>query len=171
MLCRIKNAGLTIKKSKCQFAMKECVYLGHKIGSGTVTPDTAKVQGIRKFTVSKTKKQVRPFLGLAGYYRKCIPQHSTLAAPLPDFTHKSEPNVVNWTPACEIAFQKLKIALSSSPDLRSPDFTGTFVLQTDASHRGVEAVLSQTGESGHTSVKESGHTSVKKKASPGGELQ
>ena len=46
VLGRIKNAGLTIKKSKCPFAMKECVYLGHKIGSGTVTPDVAKVQAI-----------------------------------------------------------------------------------------------------------------------------
>lgn len=99
VLCRIKNAGLTIKKSKCQFARKECVYLGYKIGSA-VAPEDVKVKAIRHFTVPRTKKQVRSYLGLAGYYRKFIPQYSALATPLSDLTRKSEPNVVNWTSAC-----------------------------------------------------------------------
>jgi len=148
VLKRIQDAGLTAKRSKCQFAMSSCVYLGHRIGSGKVSPDDVKVEAIKQFPSPRTKKQIRSFLGLAGYYRKFIPQYATLAAPLSDLTRKSAPEVVHWTPLCEAAFQSLKTALCSSPVLQSPDLTRPFVLQTDASDRGVGAVLSQAGDHG-----------------------
>jgi len=55
---------------------------------------------------------------------------------------------VNWTPASDIAFRKLKEALCSEPVLKIPDFEKHFTLQTDASDRGVGGVLSQHGEDG-----------------------
>ena len=94
------------------------------------------------------KKQVRSFLGLAGYYRRFIPDFATVAAPLTDLTKSSEPQRVNWTSKCGEAFEKLKAALCSSPVLWSPDFSRSFVLQTDASDVGVGAVLSQRDDEG-----------------------
>ena len=138
-----------MRKHKCQFAMAECMYLGHKVGSGRVAPDDLKVEIIKKYPAPRTKKQVRSFLGLAGYYRKFISNYASLAVPLTDLTRKSAPTEVVWSPECEQAFVSLKTALCSSPVLRSPDFTKHFVLQTDASDRGIGAVLSQYDEMGH----------------------
>lgn len=148
VLERIVNAGLTVKRKKCQFAMAECVYLGHRVGSGKVRPEDLKIKAIQDFDIPITKRQVRSFLGLAGYYRKFIPHYSSLAAPLTDLTRKVAPNEVVWNTTCERAFQALKAALSSSPILQSPDFTKQFLLQTDASDRGVGAVLSQCDQNG-----------------------
>lgn len=87
-------------------------------------------------------------LGLTGYYRKFIPNYASIASSLTDLTRKMEPNKVGWTPACLIAFEKLKSLLCSAPVLHAPDFEREFVLQTDASDRGVGAVLSQVDSTG-----------------------
>ena len=86
------------------------------------------------------------FLGLSGYYRKMIPNYSTIAAPLTDLTTKSAPNKVIWSTKCRTAFQTLKKLLCSPPVLKSPDFSKTFYLQTDASDRGIGAVFSQKND-------------------------
>eukprot|EP00731_Ephydatia_muelleri_P002194 Em0001g2194a len=100
-------------------------------------------EAVADFPRPRTKTQVREFLGLTGYYRRFIPNYATLATPLTDLTKKSAPTQVQWTDKCGHAFGKLKERLCSDPVLGSPDFTRPFILQTDASERGVGAVLSQ----------------------------
>ena len=63
-----------------------------------------------------------------------------------DLTKKSAPNCPVWTNQCEEAFQTLKRLLCSAPVLKGPDFNKPFILQTDASERGIGAVLSQLDE-------------------------
>eukprot|EP00731_Ephydatia_muelleri_P033526 Em0031g34a len=145
---RLRLAGLTAKPQKCQLGMSRCVYLGHVVGSGLVQPERSKMQGVESFPTPTTKKQVRCFLGMTGYYRKFIPDYASIAAPLTDLTKNAAPNQVVWTDRCEGSFQKLKSLLCREPVLRSPDFTKEFVLQTDASDVGVGAVLSQLDEEG-----------------------
>ena len=84
------------------------------------------------------------FLGITGYYRRFIPDFASVAAPAPltDLTKKSAPNIVLWSEECEST-------LCTDPVLISPDLTKRFVLQIDASDRGVGAVLSQLGADGH----------------------
>ena len=139
----LDNAGLTVKPRKCQFAMSTCTYLGHIVGNGEVRPDASKVKAVEDFPVPKSKSQVRAFLGLTGYYRRFIPGYAQTAAALTDLTRKEAPNRVAWTPECQKAFATLQQALCSAAILRSPDFSRQFILQTDASNRGVGAVLSQ----------------------------
>ena len=86
---------------------------------------------------------MRSFLGLTGYYRKCISGYSSTALPPTDLTKKSAPTNASWTDPCETSFVELKRRLTSTPALKSPDLSQPFVLQTDASERGVGAVLSQ----------------------------
>lgn len=145
---RIRQAGLTARAKKCQFGTSTCLYLGHIIGGGRVRPDTAKVIAIREFPTPQSKKDVRSFLGITGYYRKFIPDYSSIAAPLSDLTKKKSPNRVLWSSECDIAFNKLKAALCSPHVLWTPDFEKTFILQMDASERGVGAVLSQLDDEG-----------------------
>jgi len=144
----LRTAGLTAKPPKCQFGMSQCTYLGHVVGNGLVCPEPSKIQSVESFLTPANKKQVRRFLGLTGYYRKFIPDYAKNAAPLTDLTRKNKPNQVLWIAECDMAFQESKSILCSSPVLASPDFTRSFILQTDASERGVGAVLSQCDDNG-----------------------
>ena len=148
ILRRLGQAGLTVKPKKCQIAMSQCTYLGHVVGNGEVRPEESKVKAVEDFPTPKTKKQVRAFLGLTGYYRKFIKNYAEKAMALTNLTRKNAPNNVLWTTACDTAFRELKKALCSSAVLRSPDFRRRFILQTDASNHGIGAVLSQCDDDG-----------------------
>ena len=145
---RLREAGLTVKPKKCQFAMSTCIYLGHVVGNGEVRPDSSKVEAVKTFPIPRSKSQVRAFLGLTGYYRRFIPDYARIAAVLTDLTKKDAPSRVKWTSACHNAFAQLQKILCSAPVLRSPDLSHQFILQTDASNRGVGAVLSQKDDDG-----------------------
>ena len=82
VLQQLRQAGLTAKPQKCQFAMKECVYLGHVVGGGQVKPLPSKVDAVSSYPIPQTKKQVHTLLGLTGYYKKFIPNYAEIAAPL-----------------------------------------------------------------------------------------
>ncbi len=101
------------------------------------------MEAVRSTLRPETKTQVQAFLGLAGYYCCFIPNFSSLAASLTDLTRKGQPEKIQWTPAAEEAFQRLKEALTSAPVLRAPDISCPFLLQTDASDMGLGAILSQ----------------------------
>ena len=149
VLQRLRLAGLTVKTRKCQLGTNKCVYLGYVIGNGEVRPESSKLKAVQEFSVPHTKKGVRAFLGLTGYYRRFIPDYASIACPLTDLTRKSQPsNNVQWSLECDTAFKKLKQALCSNPVLRGPNFDLRFYLQTDASERGIGTVLSQVDSNG-----------------------
>ena len=149
VLSQLREHKLTVKSVKCKFGMRECEYLGHIVGNGQVKPDPKKIIAVENFPKLTTKKQVRGFLGLTGYYRKFIASYASIAIPLTDLTKKALPDKVNWTPECERAFSELKRVLTETPILRNPDFDKEFILQTDASDRGVGGVLSQLDDEGN----------------------
>ena len=101
------------------------------------------VEKIKDAPRPSTKKQVRSFMGLAGYYRDFIPNFAAIAAPLSDLTRKGQPNKVEWGEAQEKAYQTIKSYLTSEPVLRLPDPAKTYFLRTDASNNGIGAVLMQ----------------------------
>lgn len=146
VLQRIRAAGLTINPRKCAVAHQEVQYLGFTIGFGRVKPQVEKMEAIRSFPVPTTKKKVRGFIGLVGWYRKFVPNFSERSAILTDLTKNAAPNKVRWTEECERAFQDLKEAICREPVLHSPDFNKPFILQTDASQNGLGAVLIQERE-------------------------
>ncbi|XP_078242735.1 uncharacterized protein LOC144587127 [Pogona vitticeps] len=148
VLQRLSAAGLTVKASKCQLGSPEIKYLGHMVGGGMIKPLEAKIEAVRDWPRPNTKKKVKSFLGLVGYYRKFIPRFSEIAAPLTDLTRKKADDRIPWTSDCEAAFQRLKEALINYPVLRAPDFDREFIIYTDASNSGVGAVLCQEDENG-----------------------
>ena len=91
---------------------------------------------------------MRSFLGLVSYYRRYIPDFSEIAAPLTDCTGKKYSNKVKWSSECDKAFSALKQRMSSFPILYLPDFSKPFIVQVDASERGLGAVLCQTDDEG-----------------------
>ena len=92
-------------------------------------PMHCQVKAVKECGRPKTKKQVRAFLGLCGYYRRFIPPFSTVANSLTELTRKNKENV-------EHSFNLLKEALTSRPVLTTPDWTRKFIIQTDASATG-----------------------------------
>lgn len=108
VLKRIKTAGLTIRPDKCALAKAETQYLGYVLGHGVVRPQVGKIEAIKNAERPVTKKQVRSFLGLVGWYRRFVPNFSARAVALTNLTKKCHPNKVNWTMDCERAFQDLK---------------------------------------------------------------
>lgn len=139
----LKEAQLTVKKGKCNFGLPELEFLGHRLGRGLRSPTSANTEKITKAPAPKTKKQVRAFLGLTGYYRNFIPNYATIAAPLTDLTRKGTPDVVPWGEMQQRAFVLLKAALASSPILQLPDLEKEYTLRTDASDTGLGAILMQ----------------------------
>ncbi len=143
ILKRIEEAGLTLNVSKCEWARQEANYLGYHLGNGQLRPQVDKVEAIRRSPQPKTKKEVRSFLGLVGWYRRFVPNFASIAAPLTNMLSKTVTNPIPWTDDCETAFNSLKEKMCSSPVLQSPDFSQKFLVQVDASATGIGAVLAQ----------------------------
>jgi len=143
LLTRLRQHNLTVKPSKCKLGYANIEFLGHTLGGGVLGPSQDKVESIKDCKRPASKKEVRSFLGLVGYYRKFIANFSAKAAPLTDATKKGNPNQIEWSEALENAFLTLSNYLSKSPVLRLPDFGKDFVLRTDASATGIGAVLLQ----------------------------
>ena len=89
------------------------------------------------------KKEVKAFLGLTGYYREFILNYAAKAVPLTDLTKKGQSNRIVWSDVQERAYNTLKTELTSSSILLLPDNTKPFTLRTDASDKGLGAVLLQ----------------------------
>ena len=132
----LRQAGLTANPKKCAIGRAEVRYLGYHLGSGQVRPLVDKTAAIATCPRPKTKKEVRRFLGLAGYYRRFIPAFSVLTSPLTDLTRKGASDPVQWTELCQRAFERVKEALCGEPLLFTPNF----------SDRGLGAVLTQQVE-------------------------
>ncbi|XP_073803353.1 uncharacterized protein isoform X2 [Danio rerio] len=140
---RLQSAGLTVNPKKCAVAKRETEYLGYVIGQGMVRPQIGKIQALEKCPVPQTRKDLRSFLGMAGFYHRFIPNFSSRAATLTDMVGTRCPNQLQWTEDKLKAFRDIQGALTTNAVLYNPDFNLPFVVQTDASERGLGAVLLQ----------------------------
>ena len=138
----LKQNQLHVNADKCFICQQRLEYLGHWLSAKGVATDEGKILAIRKWPKPKSIRDIRSFLGLAGYYRKFVKNYASIAAPLFQMTRG---NTLQWTLAAEESFQKLKQSLICTPVLALPDFTQPFVIETDASLVGIGAVLMQNG--------------------------
>jgi hypothetical protein len=130
-----------IKLTKCSFAKQQIAYLGHVISPNGVATDPTKVAAVSSWPTPANCKELRGFLGLAGYYRKFVKNFGVIARPLTDLLKKGV--VFLWTQIHETAFQTLKQSLVSAPVLALLNFAKPFAIETDASSKGIGAVLLQ----------------------------
>ncbi|BHF85374.1 hypothetical protein SprV_1002853800 [Sparganum proliferum] len=145
----LRQAGLTLKPSKCVFLKPRVKFLGHVVSAAGIETDDEKVTQIREWPTPADVTEVRSFLGLASYYRRFIKDYAQIAGPLHKLTQKDVK--FKWTADCTNSFQTLKDKLCSTPILVFPDISndaGKFILDTDASDTAIGAVLSQQQSDG-----------------------
>lgn len=132
-----------VKYSKCAFGQQRIAYLGHVVTAEGVATDPAKIKAVEQWPTPQNVKDVRRFLGLAGYYRRFVRQFGVIARPLFNLLKKGTQFV--WTDNTEQSFQVLKRSLITAPVLALPDFKKQFVVETDACDTGIGAILQQDG--------------------------
>lgn len=150
VLSRFRKHNLRVKASKCCFGADQVLFLGHVVSAAGVHTDPKKIKAVSELAPPKSVEQVRTFLGLAGYYRRFIPNFASLAVPLINLTKKG--SKFRWDTAEQTSFISLKQLLCSAPVLAYPQFDKQFILQTDASDLGLGAVLTQKDTSGYEHV-------------------
>ena len=163
---RLKQYQLKIKPKKSFFFQTEVSFLGHVLSAKGISPNPEKVDKVRDWPIPKTSKEVHSFIGLASYYRRFIPNFAKWSKPLNALImppahqakvrrgemKKSELTEFMWSKECQEGFDALKHALTTAPVLAYPDYTQPFILETDASLKGLGAVLSQKGKDGEVRV-------------------
>ena len=144
VLNKLKLANLTINLKKSQFFREKLKYLGYVVDSKGLHADPEKVDAIKNYPIPTNKKEVRRFLGAASWYRRFIPNFSSLASPLNKLTSQSKKAPpFYWSQEADIAYTKLKDSLVSASVLSCPDYSQPFQIHTDASDYGIGAVLTQ----------------------------
>jgi hypothetical protein len=124
VLQRLRDHKLYAKFSKCEFWFKSVKFLGHTISHYGISVDPSKVQEVMDWKPPKSVHQIRSFLGLAGYYRRFIPDFSRIAKPMTELLKKRVRFV--WSEACEKAFHTLRQHLTSATVLVQPDNSKPF---------------------------------------------
>ena len=137
----LREAGLKMKHSKCDFFKSEIHYLGHLISPEGISPLPNKFDSIRHMPVPNSTKEIKQFLGLTGYYRKFVPRFADISRPLTTLTKKDAK--FKWTSACQKSFERLKEALCGEPVLKYADISKPYTLYTDASKYDWVGVLTQ----------------------------
>ena len=140
----LREAGLKMKRSKCDFFKSEIHYLGHLISPEGISPLPNKLDSIKHMPAPNSAKEIKQFLGLTGYYRKFVPRFADISRPLTTLTKKDAK--FEWTSACQKSFELLKEALCGEPVLKYADTSRPYTLYTDASKYGWAGVLTQPHE-------------------------
>ena len=166
VLNRLKEYGLKLSVEKCKFFQTSVKYLGHIVSQHGVETDPQKIEALKTWPRPQNLKELRSFLGFAGYYRRFIQNYSKIVKPLNDLTvgypplRKSDRSKESsglyykpkelfgnrWTDSCQQAFETIIDRLTTAPVLGFANPKLPYVLHTDASTTGLGAALYQEQE-------------------------
>ncbi|KAM2611843.1 hypothetical protein TB2_031893 [Malus domestica] len=141
ILKRCVETNLVLNWEKCHFMVKRGIVLGHIISEKGIEVDKSKVDLVRYLPSPTSVREVRSFLGHAGFYRRFIKDFSKIAQPLCRLLQKDVS--FEFNEACEKAFKHLKELLTTAPIITPPDWSIPFELMCDASDYALGAVLGQ----------------------------
>ena len=140
---RLHTYNLKLKASKCEFFKPEVTYLGQVVSEDGIKTDPEKIKVLKDWPISKCLKDVRKFLGFAGYYRRFVKGFASVVRPLNDllvgyYTKKPTKRNVpfKWEAPQQQAFDTVIEKLSNPPVLAYADYKLPFKIHTDASCSG-----------------------------------
>nr|GEY22824.1 hypothetical protein [Tanacetum cinerariifolium] len=128
----LSNASATFQN------LMNSIFKKHLRNKDGVKADPQKVEAMVQWLIPKNVKGLRGILRLTEYYRRFVKDYGKLAKPLTELLKKGS---FSWSTEATLAFEKLKLAMSSTPILALPDFDAPFVIGTDTSKREIGAEL------------------------------
>lgn len=141
LLVELGELGYGISAKKAQLSQREVTYLGCTLRDGQRWLIEARKQTVMQIPTPTTSRQVREFLGTAGFCRLWIPGFATMAALLYPLT--KEKGEFTWTKDHQLAFETLKKALLQAPALALPDLSKPFTLYINERNGVARGVLTQ----------------------------
>ncbi|KAM2222571.1 hypothetical protein ACFXTI_016707 [Malus domestica] len=141
ILKRCVETNLVLNWEKCHFMVKQGIVLGHIISENGIEVDKSKIDLVRHLPSPTSVREVRSFLGHAGFYRRFIKDFSKVAQPLCRLLQKEV--AFEFTKECTASFNKLKELLTTTPIIVPPDWSLPFELMCDASDYALGVVLGQ----------------------------
>ncbi|CAN6687773.1 unnamed protein product [Malus baccata var. baccata] len=141
ILKRCVETNLVLNWEKCHFMVKQGIVLGHIISEKGIEVDKSKIDLVRHLPSPTSVREVRSFLGHAGFYRRFIKDFSKIAQPLCRLLQKEV--AFEFTKECTESFNQLKELLTTAPIIVPPDWSLPFELMCDASDYALGAVLGQ----------------------------
>jgi hypothetical protein len=146
VLQSLREFGLQVDISKCEFHVQEVKYLGLTVGTNGIRMDPSKVSAVVNWPQLANVKDIQIFLCFANFYRRFIKDFAKIATPLTKLTKKDGPFF--WDAACREAFESLKKAFISAPTLRHFDPDKPSTIECDSSDNVNTGCLSQPDEDG-----------------------
>ncbi|XP_063309149.1 uncharacterized protein LOC134609401, partial [Pelobates fuscus] len=137
------KAGYKVSRKKAQLCLPTVKYLGFHISEGQRIMGPERKEAVCQIPIPKNRRQVREFLGAAGFCRIWIPSYAILAKPLYAAIKGTEHDPFLWTQEQQTAFEDVKKALMSAPALGLPDHTRPFYLYVHEQRRMAVGVLTQ----------------------------
>ncbi|CAN6697901.1 unnamed protein product [Malus baccata var. baccata] len=141
ILKRCVETNLVLNWEKCHFMVKQGIVLGHIVSENGIEVDKSKIDLVRHLPSPTSVREVRTFLGHAGFYRRFIKDFSKVAQPLCRLLQKDV--AFEFTKECTASFNQLKELLTTAPIIVPPDWSLPFELMCDASDYALGAVLGQ----------------------------
>ncbi|CAN6707622.1 unnamed protein product [Malus baccata var. baccata] len=141
ILKRCIETNLVLNWEKCHFMVKQGIVLGHIISENGIEVDKSKIDLVRHLPSPTSVREVRSFLGHAGFYRRFIKDFSKIAQPLCRLLQKEV--AFEFTKECTASFNQLKELLTTAPIIVPPDWSLPFELMCDASDYALGAILGQ----------------------------
>ena len=127
VLTKIRNAQFTVNWKKGEFGCSRVRYLRYLLDRDGLRPDPERVELILQYPEPKTRRQLRRFIGMVGWYSRFIERESEIKLPLLMLIKKTQ--AWQWSAEQQEALEKLKLALTKAPVLTRPDFTREFTVQ------------------------------------------
>ena len=148
VLKRCIETNLVLNYEKCHFMVDQGLILGHIVSSRGIEVDKSKVDLIKSLPYPTSVREVRSFLGHAGFYRRFIKDFSKITQPLCKLLQKD--TSFDFSTECQNSFDQLKEKLTSAPVIQPPDWELPIEIMCDANKYAVGAVLGQRiGKSAH----------------------
>lgn len=150
VLKQLERNKLEINKEKTILKIRETEFVGYNVKENEIRPIIDDKEAIENYCRPKNRHDVQSFVGLVNYYRKFIPNCSSLMEPITRLL--STKIDFKWEDEQEKVFIKVKKILLSEMVLNQPDYTKDFILETDACSYGLGAILSQDFKEGRKPV-------------------
>ncbi|BHF73868.1 hypothetical protein SprV_0401695200 [Sparganum proliferum] len=139
---RLDKYGVVLNPSKCVLGVPSLEFLGHHVASEGLRPLPSKVEAVRNFPPSTSKRQLQRFLGMVSFYRRFLPNCADLMLPLTNMLSGPK-GALELTGEALTAFERIKNFLSDATLLTHPAPDAQLSLMVDASTVAVGAVLQQ----------------------------